>query len=113
MFEHRPALPANEIVDKYGNINIIKFNQENMTEKIPENQPPAVETEEINFDQQFPLYKFDRRVKWTKAGSSEGLKESIIELAQECLRGDPKIGVIKFEKIPDGGYEITSFRSRE
>ncbi len=77
-----------------------------MTEK----QPSIPES---NFDSQFPGDKFISGTQWTKQGSSEGLKACVSEAIEQALVGEPSLGVIKFEKLPDGGYQIKYFKSIE
>jgi hypothetical protein len=63
------------------------------------------------FDRKFPLEHFDRATQWT--APNEKPDERVLEYAHECLKGTPKTGVITFEELPDGGYEIRYYRSRE
>lgn len=76
-----------------------------MTEK----QPSIIES---NFNSQFPTDKFDSGTTWTKQGSSEDLEKLVNEASKEVLNGEPSMGVIKFEILQDGGYEVKYFKSR-
>jgi len=68
---------------------------------------------ENNFDSQFPSDKFDSGTQWTKQGSSEHLADFVADASRQALSGEPTMGLIRFKKLPDGGYEIKYFKIRE
>lgn len=69
--------------------------------------------EEQKFETQFPIDQYDRGALWTERGSPEGLREKIIDAVESATKGNPAEGVVRFEKLPDGGYEVTYFKSKE
>lgn len=66
------------------------------------------------FDTQFPGDRFVKGYLWTKHRSCEGLRDKVMEAMESCLRGkdNPQKGVIQFELLQDGGYEIRYARSK-
>ena len=65
------------------------------------------------FDSLFPMDKFDKSTRWTKQGSTEGMGDITQEFMAKLLKGEPEIGVIKIQRLPDGGYEVRSYKSNE
>jgi len=66
------------------------------------------------FDELFPWDKFDKSIRGTAQGSTEGLEDITQEVMSKLLSGrQPEIGVIKIQKLPDGGYEVRSYKSKE
>ena len=65
------------------------------------------------FEDLFPMDKFNRSIGYTKQGSTEGVEDITQEFIIKLLSGELNIGVIKFQKLPDGGYQINSYNSNE
>jgi len=66
----------------------------------------------------FPLDKYETGSTWTKQGSHVELPEEIQLHVQKCLRDfpkkcPPKVGVIYFERLDDGGYQINHIKSQD
>jgi hypothetical protein len=81
-----------------------------MTERIGES------TEEFDnnaFQRFFPVDKFNKGIEWTAQGSPEELNQIAHARLEACLRGNPEMGVIQFRRLPDGGYEISSYQSNK
>lgn len=68
---------------------------------------------EETFEELFPMDKFDKSTRWTKQGSTEGVGDITQEFMEKLLKGEPEIGVIKVQKLPDGGYSVRSYKSNE
>ena len=68
---------------------------------------------EGDFISRFPFDQYDKGTQWTKKGSPEGLKEKIIDAVERSLQGNPSRGIIEFQRLPDGGYQIDFARLRE
>jgi len=62
-----------------------------------------------------PIQEFSRTTNWTGRGSSRGLKGKLGEAINDCLKEDPepKMGIISFVKLEDGGYEIRAYYHRK
>ncbi len=70
------------------------------------------EQELVELLRTLPLIKESLRSgsSWTKQGTNDGLLEEVLYSAQNCLRENSDSGVIYFQKLPDGGYQIGYFR---
>ena len=62
-------------------------------------------------DDVLPITEFGRGITWTKHGTAKGLSEEVMKHAQDCLKKTSEVGIIYFERLPDGGYEIGHFAS--
>ena len=65
-------------------------------------------------DRIFPLDQFGRGISWTKQGSSDGLEDRMHSLVDDMFKhSKPKAGIFYFEQLPDGGYELKTYRSND
>ena len=60
-----------------------------------------------------PIQEFSRTTNWNAPGVT--ITHSLGEAINDCLKEDPepKMGIISFVKLEDGGYEIRAYYHRK
>ena|SRR6185503_5084224 len=64
------------------------------------------------FDSQLPESKFTKTSATIKVASPEDLIQKLTTVAENCTESNPSVGVIRFKKLSEENYEITSYKSK-
>jgi len=66
-----------------------------------------------SLEELFPTDRFTIRTRYTKPGSTKGLKGITQELTDSILEEESDIGVITIEKLPDGGCKVIIYTTNK